>query len=63
MCSFAHLFAILLADGLKALSHFTNCVERCFPESLMCNTYRVHAFSRNDSFNKFIFKASIKKAF
>ena len=55
--------SLLLVAGLEALSHFTNCVERSFPESLMCNTYRVHTFSRNGSFNKFIFKTSIKKAF
>ena len=33
---------VLLVAGLEALSTFTNCVERSFPESLMCNTYRVH---------------------
>ena len=53
----------LLVVGLEALPTFTNCVERSFLESLMCNTYRVHTFSRNGSFNKFIFKTSIKKAF
>ena len=35
---------VLLVAGLEALSHFTNCVERSFPESLMCSTYRVHTF-------------------